>query len=83
MVMEKMIPLTMMPQAMEVAEFNELRPLFAPMLHTVSIALLSIIVFSFIFVVVVMHTLDMLNIRYALSTRPASSTTPQLRSSSS
>ena len=26
----------MMPQAMEVAEFNELRPLFAPMLHTVS-----------------------------------------------
>ena len=32
---------------MEVAEFNELRPLFAPMLHTVSIVLLSIIVFFF------------------------------------
>ena len=49
MVMEKVIPLTMIPQAMEVAEFNELRPLFAPMLHTVSIVRLSIIVFFFFY----------------------------------
>ena len=60
-------------QAMEAAEFNELRPLFAPMLHTVSRKRCENQIIE--------KALKALSFRSASSTRPASTTTRRPASS--